>query len=92
MLNGKKTERVMLRISEEMAQRIRALAEVEHRQVQDQVRFLIAVGLSHSRLAAGNATTGQRSQQPSADLFAEEMAKPQPSAAVSGRQPKREVA
>jgi hypothetical protein len=44
-----KTERVRLRVTEDMAREIRAIAELEHRQVQDQIRFLIAMGLEQRR-------------------------------------------
>ena len=48
MWNGKKTERLLLRMSEEMARTVRALAELHHRSLQDEIRFLIARGLDHS--------------------------------------------
>lgn len=46
--NGKKTHRVLLRVSEEMAITVKALAELNHRAIQDELRFLIARGLEHS--------------------------------------------
>lgn len=47
MIWQKKTERLLLRVSEDMAQAVRELAEAEHRSIQDQLRYLIAVGLKH---------------------------------------------
>lgn len=62
LLNGKKTERMLMRFSEEMSLQIRALAELEHRSIQDQIRFLIASGLSQAWSRSGNGTMSTERQ------------------------------
>jgi len=61
-LNGKKTERMLLRVSEDMARSVRAMAELEHRSIQDQFRFLIASALQQTQSGSGNGT-GERMRQ-----------------------------
>lgn len=57
---GKKTERVRVALSEDIAREIRALAELECRDVQDQLRFILMRGLEHLRGNRGNRHLGER--------------------------------
>jgi len=61
-LNGKKTERMRLRVSSDMADEVRAIASLECRDLQDQMRFLLILGLEHLRRGRGN----QRQVEPRA--------------------------
>jgi hypothetical protein len=47
-----KTERMRLRVTEDMLREVRALADLQHRSIQDQARYLMAIGLEHSRRGA----------------------------------------
>jgi hypothetical protein len=78
MWNGKKSERLLLRMSEEMASTVRALAELHHRRIQDEIRFLIARGLEHSMPEMLKEKPGPQRQLPSTG--------------VNSRQPKSEDA
>jgi hypothetical protein len=49
MWNGKKDKRVLLRVSEEMCRAIHAFAELHHRSIQDESRFLMGLGLDQLR-------------------------------------------
>ena len=53
----KKTERMLLQLSDDMARSVRALAELEHRTIQDQFRFLIANALQQTQQGSGNGTS-----------------------------------
>jgi hypothetical protein len=54
-----KSERMRLRVTEDMAREIRVLAEAECRSLQDQIRFLISVGLEQRRRSVGKALEGE---------------------------------
>lgn len=54
MDSGKKTERLRVAVSADVAREIRAMAELDCRELQDQVRFLLLRGLEHSRGNRGN--------------------------------------
>lgn len=45
-----KTEKMHLRLTEDIAREVRALADLEHRPVQDQMRFLIVLGLQTAKV------------------------------------------
>lgn len=47
--NGKKDKRLLLRVSEEMWRAVHALAELDHRPIQDEIRYLMGIGLDHAR-------------------------------------------
>jgi hypothetical protein len=47
-----KTERMRLRVTEDMLREVRALADLQHRSIQDQARYLMAIGLEHARRGA----------------------------------------
>jgi hypothetical protein len=74
-LNGKKSERMLLRVSEDMARSVRALAELEHRSIQDQFRFLIANALQQAQQGSGNGTSARKRQAPSTNPFAKQNTK-----------------
>jgi hypothetical protein len=80
-----KSERVLMRVTEDMAREVRALADLEHRTIQDQFRFLISTGLQQSK-RAGNGRGDFRRQRPSTEIFAEGQAKELSSAAVKSGQ------
>jgi hypothetical protein len=53
---SKKTEKMHLRLTEDIAREVRAVADLEHRAIQDQLRFLIVLGLQAARSGVhGNA-------------------------------------
>ena len=73
-----KSERVLMRVTEDMAREVRALADLEHRTIQDQYRFLISTALQQARNAvkAGNDSTRRFSSTDSGTrTFAEGQAK-----------------
>jgi hypothetical protein len=76
-----KSDRVLMRVTEDMAREVRALAELEHRTIQDQYRFLISTALQQGKLA-GKGRVEFGSQAPSTATFAEEQAKQLPSGPV----------
>jgi hypothetical protein len=95
---GKKTERVLMRVSEDMAREVRALAELECRSIQDQFRVLIICGLQQAKTGAVNGTNARMrqlvstrtfaSRQPmSTSTFAEESAKELSSTSVNLQRP-----
>jgi hypothetical protein len=94
--NGKKTERVLMRVSEDMAREVRALAELECRPIQDQCRLLIMIGLSHAKANVGNgmnmrvrqavSTAETLSTQSTRSTFSDESAKAVPSTDGKPRQ------
>jgi len=92
LLNGKKTERILMRVSEEMSLQIRALAELEHRTLQDQIRFLIAAGLSQAWTRGGNATIGSERQSASTVPAAPAPAPPMSTGVNYGKVPSRKTA
>lgn len=49
MVNGKKTQKMHIRLTEDLAREVRALAELESRDIQDQIRVLIFLGLQSRR-------------------------------------------
>lgn len=49
MLNGKKSEKMHVRLTEDLAREVRAIADLEHRPIQDQIRVLIFLGLQSLR-------------------------------------------
>ncbi len=55
-----KTERMRLRVTEDMLREIRALADLQHRSIQDQARYLMAIGLDHARPGAAKEQEEQR--------------------------------
>jgi hypothetical protein len=81
-LNGKKTERVLMRVSEDMEREVRALAELEHRPIQDQYRALIAEALQQRRSDSSNGIRKPPRRALSTDGFAEGQAKTVPSTTV----------
>lgn len=91
-LNGKKSQRVMMRVSEEMWQQIDALSELECRTKQDTCRWLIAIALSQVLAAGGKRTREEERQQLSLPTFAETEAKATPHRAVNNRQQNRRFA
>lgn len=70
MLSGKLTERVWLRVTEEMDIQIRFLAAREHRGIDQQLRVLIALGLSVALASKGKETSAQDCQVVSSEPFA----------------------
>jgi hypothetical protein len=54
-----KTERLRIRVTEDMLREIRATAELDERQIQDQARFLLSLGLQRRRALAGNGPVGE---------------------------------
>lgn len=92
LMNGKKTERMLMRFSEEMSLQIRALAEIEHRTIQDQIRFLIAAGLSQAWAVRGNGTMGTERQPASTALAAPAPAPPMSTGVNSGKSLSRKTA
>lgn len=89
-LNGKKTERMLLRVSDDMARSVRAMAELEHRSIQDQFRFLIAIALQQTQSGSGNGIGETTRQAPSTSVghssFAKQNTKAAPSTAVANSQ------
>jgi hypothetical protein len=73
--SGKRTERVLMRVSADMKREVAALAELEQRQIQDQYRFLLTFALQHFRSGASNGTTAPKRQPMSTRTFAERKAK-----------------
>ena len=69
-----KSERVLMRVTEDMAREVRALADLEHRTIQDQYRFLISTALQHNKLA-GKGRVDFGGQSPSTATLAEGQAK-----------------
>jgi len=55
-----KTERLRIRVTEDMLREIRTLADIEHRSIQDQARFLLSLGLQHRRAFVDNGPVGER--------------------------------
>lgn len=49
MLSGKKSEKMHVRLTEDLAREVRAIADLEHRHIQDQIRVLILIGLQTLR-------------------------------------------
>lgn len=82
---GKRTERVLMRVTPDMASEVRALAELEHRTIQDQFRFLIASALQQRSLHHGNGTPIPPRRAVSTRPFAEEKPKDFLSTRVAGR-------
>lgn len=63
-MSDKKSQRVLLRVTEEMAQTIRALAEIHRRPIQDELRFLIECGLEQNLGHTRKERPGPRRQLP----------------------------
>lgn len=84
--NGKKTERVLMRVSEDMAREVRAMAELEHRSIQDQFRYLISRALQHGLSGTAKETRARTRQAPSTGTFAESQTKATPSTPVASGQ------
>lgn len=59
----KKPRRIMIRVTEEMEKTVAALAEINHRSVQDQYRFLVEWALDQ-RLGEGRKETMRLPRQP----------------------------
>jgi hypothetical protein len=85
LLNGKKTERILMRVSKEMSRQIRVLAEIEHRSIVDQIRFLIAAGLSQAWSRSGNGIMGEERQLVSTDSAPPAPAPPMSTGVNSGK-------
>jgi len=57
---GKKTERLRVAVSVDVAREIRAMADLDCRELQDQVRFILMRGLEHLRGNRGNGYVEER--------------------------------
>lgn len=56
-----KTEKMHIRLTEDIAREVRAFADLDHRSIQDEFRFLIALGLQVVRTRVhGNDGTERR--------------------------------
>lgn len=75
MNSGKKTERVLMRVTADMKREVEALAQLEGRPINHQYRMLIAFALTHSRAGSVNGMKGRTSQPASTLTFAEENTK-----------------
>lgn len=73
--NGKKTERLRVAISADVAREIRALADLECRELQDQVRFLLMRGLEHCRAIHSNRHHEERASTSGRAVPTESVAK-----------------
>lgn len=59
--NGKNTAKMHIRLTEDVARQVRAIADLEHRPIQDQLRFLIVLGLQAVRdRVEGNGSENRR--------------------------------
>lgn len=56
---GKNTERVLMRVPDDMKREVEARARLEHRTVCDQYRHLIALALNHLSAGSVNGTAVQ---------------------------------
>lgn len=45
MPSGKKSEKMHIRLTEDVAREVRATADLDHRPIQDQIRYLLVLGL-----------------------------------------------
>jgi hypothetical protein len=60
-----KTEKLHIRLTEDVAREVRAIADLEHRPIQDQLRFLIVLGLQAARAGVtGNGGPSRRAATP----------------------------
>lgn len=59
---GTKDCRVLLRVTEQMARKIKALAELNSRKYQDEIRYRIGIGLDHALLSEGKVRPGPKRQ------------------------------
>lgn len=73
---GKKTAKMHVRMSEDLACEVRALADLEHRPFMDQIRLLIVIGLQIVR--QGNRGEIRRTVTP--DVAQQELPMPQTAA------------
>lgn len=66
---GKKTQKLHIRLTEDVAREVRATAELEHRPIQDQMMILIVRGLQASQLGVYglNAEAGRAAPQDAAE-------------------------
>lgn len=89
LLEGKKDKRVMVRITENMWDRIETIVKFTGLPKEYVIRACIADALSQNRMNWGNGTLVPMRQQTSANLFPEEGAEPQSSTTVRNRQQSR---
>lgn len=62
-----KTAKLHIRLTEDVAREVRAIADLEHRPIQDQLRYLIVLGLQVVRSGVqGNDDTMRRLMPPDA--------------------------
>lgn len=59
MLEGKKTQKMHIRLTEDLAREVRAVSDLEHRPYMDQLRLFIVLGLQMYR--QGNRAEMRRS-------------------------------
>lgn len=62
MYNEKKTDRLLLRMGEEMAREIRQLADIGHRSIQNQIRYLLEIALKHESKLRDKVSPGPSRQ------------------------------
>jgi hypothetical protein len=58
----KKSERLLLRVTEDMAQQVRSLADVSERTITGQLRALIKTGLEHEAGKCSKVIGAKKSQ------------------------------
>lgn len=59
---GTKDRRILLRVTEQMERKVKALAELNFRTYQDELRFRIGIGLEHAQLSEGKVRPGPKRQ------------------------------
>ena len=65
--SGKNTQKMHIRLTEDVAREVRATADLDHRPIQDQLRFLIVLGLQAVRdRVEGNRSKSRRAVPPNA--------------------------
>lgn len=57
-----KTEKMHIRLTEDIAREVRAVADLEHRPIQDQLRFFIVLGIKAFR--SGVQVNGDERRRP----------------------------
>jgi hypothetical protein len=81
-----KTEKLHIRLTEDVARQVRAIADLEHRPIQDQLRFLIVMGLQALRAEVhGNGDASRRTATPDAAERASRPELPMPPIAAKRR-------
>ena len=70
----KKSERLLLRVTEDMARQVRQFADIHHRTIQDELRYLISCGFHHIAAEGGKEINVKSRQLLSSDVGKKESA------------------